>query len=93
MFMDRESRHLQPGFVSRCVFRVQSSRGEADYGSPVYFGNLIQLELVQSGQLYRPEGISLGQHRHHLTFEYNLLPLHPPPKKNTDRTTKASSCM
>ena len=51
MFMDRKEKYLQPSFVSTCVFRVRSSRGEDDYGTPVFFGNLIQLELMRSGQL------------------------------------------
>jgi hypothetical protein len=40
-----------PDFLSKCVFRVDSSRGEEAPGQPVNFGNPVRLQLLRTRQL------------------------------------------
>jgi len=39
-----------PAFLSKCVFRVDTSRGEEAPGAPVYFGNPVRLQLLRTRQ-------------------------------------------
>jgi hypothetical protein len=39
-----------PSFLSKCVFRVDTSRGEEAPGAPVHFGNPVRLQLLRTRQ-------------------------------------------
>ena len=39
-----------PAFLSQCVFRVDTSRGDEAPGAPVHFGNPVRLQLLRTRQ-------------------------------------------